>query len=124
MWSEAFVSDEQVIEEVWPSIEKLNMALQRSARMGKQGLVVARIQTDTGARLRLPKNSKGMIMREQAGKMFAEEISSAYKGASSREGVDPNFDGKREAVSNSEVMKGLARRFDEAHMDTTSDLSA
>lgn len=124
MWSEAFVSDEQVIEEVWPSIEKLNMALQESARMGKEGLVVARIQTDTGARLRLPKNSKGMILREQAGKMFTEEISSAYKGASSREGMDPNVDGKKETVSNSEVMKGLARRFDETHMDTTSDSSA
>ncbi|KUI67034.1 Bile acyl-CoA synthetase [Cytospora mali] len=118
MWSEDFVDDKQVIEEVWPAIERMNVILHKPARIGKEGLVVVRANPQIGERPRLPKNRKRTILRAQAESMFAREIESAYNGA-------PSVNGKRKTLPDNKAMDELSKRFDETvgrQMDTKSDL--
>ena len=71
------MSDEQLLESIWPSIEKLNAESQGHARLSKSMLVV--MSTDAS---RLDKSSKGTTMRGLAEKKYQAEIEKAYEGAS------------------------------------------
>ncbi|KAG8624108.1 hypothetical protein KVT40_009084 [Elsinoe batatas] len=67
------VSDEQLLEQVWPQIEKLNNDTQAHARLLRKTLVPMPF-LEKG----LEKSSKGTIIRGAAEKRFAEEIEGAY----------------------------------------------
>lgn len=79
-WTGNFVSDEDIIDDVWPTIEKMNSATQNHARIGRGSIVVVR--NPTGEGVALPKSSKGTILRSQAEKLFASEIEAAYSEGS------------------------------------------
>ena len=120
MWAESFVSNEHVIEDVWPTIERMNKISLGNAIIPRSGLIVARMQNQTGKQLRLPRDSKGMLLRGETEDMFAKDIQATYAR-------HPDVNGKNEAVPNDRVMDELARLFDESmgrHMDTKSDLSS
>lgn len=79
-WSGSFVSNEDVIGDVWPTIEKMNGETQNHARIGRGAIVVVRNTTGTAAAL--PKSSKGTILRGQTERLFASEIEAVYSGDS------------------------------------------
>ncbi len=68
--------DREIIEDIWPHIKKLNAEGQAHTRISRAMLVV--MQDDAPA---LEKSSKGTILRAQAEKTFANEISRAYANA-------------------------------------------
>ncbi|KAF4997959.1 hypothetical protein FGRMN_3479 [Fusarium graminum] len=91
------VSADQVIQEVWPQIDRMNHDSQSHARITKAMLVVVSVNEDEKA---LEKSSKGTILRRQAEERYTDEIEDAYasKGSSSRNDI---ADGKlAEAVQN------------------------
>ncbi|KAF2222126.1 hypothetical protein BDZ85DRAFT_239246 [Elsinoe ampelina] len=67
------VMDTQLLEQVWPQIEKLNGDTQAHARLLRKTLVPMPL-LDKG----LEKSSKGTVIRGAAEKRFAEEIEGAY----------------------------------------------
>lgn len=120
MWAESFVGNEHVVDEVWPTIEKMNKMSQSQVKIPRSGLVVARMEVQTGKQLRLPRNSKGLLLRGQTERMFTKDIQAAYSSVK-------DSDGNRENVPDDKVMDELTRLFDETmgrHMDTKSNLSA
>ena len=66
----------QLLDEVWPHIEKLNLEGQAHTRLSRPMLVVMPARAP-----RLEKSSKGTILRGQAEETFAREISEAYENA-------------------------------------------
>lgn len=68
------VPDSQLLEKLWPVIEKLNEESQRHTRLSKAMLIV--MPAGTAA---LEKSSKGTILRGQAEKKYAAEILQAYE---------------------------------------------
>ena len=76
------MSDEEILADVWPSIENLNGESQGHARLSKPMLVV--LSWDTPG---LKKSSKGTILRSLAEKRFHADILKAYEGTS---GIDHN----------------------------------
>lgn len=73
------LSDSQVLDEVWPLIEKLNAEGQAHTRLSKAMLVII-----PANEAKLEKSSKGTILRGQAEKNFARHISGAYENATGR----------------------------------------
>lgn len=118
-WRDSFARDEDVIEDVWPTIETMNSRTQSHARIPRTSLVVVRDRNGEGAVL--PKSSKGTILRTRAEEMFAAEIADAYnesRGEDERDTVD---------VPDGQVTTELNNIFDEElgrRVDPTTDLFA
>ncbi|KAK7947770.1 uncharacterized protein PG986_008656 [Apiospora aurea] len=79
--SDGRASASEVIEAVWPSIQKLNKDSPGHARLAKAMLVVVLPEAGGGDR-RLPKSSKGTIMRRQAEEQCGDLIEKAYEAGS------------------------------------------
>lgn len=71
------MTSEDVLEALWPSIEKLNAESQAHTRLSRSVLIVMPVNTSG-----LEKSSKGTVMRGQAEKKYATEINLAYDGRS------------------------------------------
>ena len=71
----ANLTGKELLETVWPDIERLNSGSQSHARLSKDMLVC--MPTDSPS---LEKSSKGTVMRGPAEKQYAAEISKAYRG--------------------------------------------
>ena len=74
------MSDEEVLDQVWPSIKKLNAEGQAHTRISRAMLRVMPASTPS-----LEKSSKGTILRGQAEKRYASYIAQAYEGLESDE---------------------------------------
>jgi thioester reductase-like protein len=68
-------SSEEVIDSVWPHIDRMNSESQSHARITKAMLVVVPVKEGEKA---LEKSSKGTILRRQAEERYAKEIERAY----------------------------------------------
>ncbi|RFN48904.1 linear gramicidin synthase subunit d [Fusarium flagelliforme] len=80
------VSEQEVIDAVWPHIDKMNNESQSHARITKAMLVVVPVKEGEKA---LEKSSKGTILRRQAEERYEKEIEGAYaRGSSSKEVSD------------------------------------
>ncbi|KAI1071016.1 hypothetical protein LB507_010971 [Fusarium sp. FIESC RH6] len=80
------VQEQEVIEAVWPYIDKMNNESQSHARITKAMLVVVPVKEGEKA---LEKSSKGTILRRQAEERYEKEIEGAYnRGSSSKEVSD------------------------------------
>lgn len=114
-----YVSDEQLIEDVWPTIEKMNSGTQSHARVGRGEIVV--VSSKDGHAAALPKTNKGTILRGQAEKMFAVEIEGAYSDKRTTADRPPV------EIPDSLVMEELTTLFDDVlgrHVSATVDLFA
>ena len=69
----ADMGKEDILEALWPSVEKLNAESQGHARLSRSMLVIMPKEIPV-----LPKSSKGTIMRGQAEKTYAKDIARAY----------------------------------------------
>lgn len=98
------ISDEEVIDGIWPTLEHMNNETQSHARIGRGSIVVVRGQN--GAAAVLPKSSKGTILRGQAEEMYAAEIERVYEDADKppHEKLD---------IPDSQVMDELTKLFDD-----------
>lgn len=117
-WSAGFVDNQQVLDEVWPTIDKMNSETQSHARIARGNIVVVRAQDDEHAAL--PKSSKGTILRSQAEEMFAAVIEEAYGETvgSGRDEVE---------IPDSQVLEELTKLFDDVlgrEVSPTGDLFA
>lgn len=111
-------SGDHIVEDVWPTIEKMNEETQSHARLAKKCTVVVNREPDKIQEL--PKSSKGTILRGQAERMFADEIERAAD-------YNPELSSKRARIPDSEVMDALGRLFDDVvgrHVDPQADLFA
>lgn len=109
---------DQIVEDVWPTIEKMNEETQSHARLARKCIIVVERKPDEIPEL--PKSSKGTILRGQAERMFADEIERAAD-------YNPELSGKRARIPDSEVMDALGRLFDDVvgrHVDPQADLFA
>lgn len=73
------MTDSELVHQVWPAIEKMNMDGQSHTKIAKSMLV---IMPSTAARLE--KSSKGTVLRRQAEERYESDISRAYQQLSSR----------------------------------------
>jgi thioester reductase-like protein len=73
------VQDKDILEDVWPVIERLNEGSQSHARLAKNVLLV--VQEKSGE-VALEKSSKGTIMRRQAEERYADQIEMVYNPSS------------------------------------------
>ncbi|RGP77193.1 hypothetical protein FLONG3_4708 [Fusarium longipes] len=69
------ISSREVIDSVWPHIERMNSETQSHARITKAMLVVVPVTEGEKA---LEKSSKGTILRRQAEERYSKEIEQAY----------------------------------------------
>lgn len=109
---------DQIVEDVWPTIEKMNEETQSHARLARKCIIVVERKPEEIPEL--PKSSKGTILRGQAERMFADEIERATD-------YNPELSGKRARIPDSEVMDALGRLFDDVvgrHVDPQADLFA
>lgn len=117
-WNDGFVEGEEVITEVWPTIERMNSATQNHARIGRGYIVVVRGKGDEPAVL--PKSSKGTILRGQAEDMFEAEIEGVYGEIRGPPYEAPN-------IPDSKVMEELSNLFNDVlgrEISPTGDLFA
>ncbi|KAK8095015.1 hypothetical protein PG997_001700 [Apiospora hydei] len=78
--SDGRASASEVIDAVWPSIQKLNENSPSHAGLTKAMLVIVLPEAD--GEKGLPKSSKGTIMRRQAEEQYGDLIKKAYKAGS------------------------------------------
>lgn len=104
-WHGSFARDEDVIEDVWSTIETMNGGTQSHARISRTSVVVVR--SKDGEEAVLPKSSKGTILRTRAEELFAAEIEDAYN--ESRGGMEID----KIAIPDSQVTTELNNIFDE-----------
>ncbi|KAK2606703.1 hypothetical protein N8I77_005434 [Diaporthe amygdali] len=112
------VSDDQIIEKVWQTVEQMNEETQSHARLARGSMIV--VKRERGEIPQLPKSSKGTILRGQAEQMFAQDIERADDHV-------PELNGKRKRIPDSKVMDELGHLFDNVlgrHIDPKSDLFA
>ncbi|KAF4341870.1 nonribosomal peptide synthetase [Fusarium beomiforme] len=91
-------SAEEVIDAVWPHIDKMNSDSQSHTRINKTMLVVVPVQVGQKP---LEKSSKGTILRRQAEERYSKEIEGAYSKTS--------FSGK--AVGEGDLSKAVQHCF-------------
>lgn len=119
-WGGDFGGDEDVLSDVWLTIQQMNEGTQNHARIPRSSVVVVRARP--GDSVELPKSSKGTILRGQAETMFAAEIEQAYDECAS-----PGEDEKKFDIADSQVMGELVKIFTDVlgrRVDTSSDLFA
>lgn len=117
-WGIDFVSDDQVIDNLWPTIKKMNNQAQNHARLRRASLVVARGK-ERGAEA-LPKSSKGTVLRREAESIFTGEIEEAY-------GDEHISESDKHDAPNTEIMDELTKLFDNVlgrRISPTDDLFA
>ena len=73
--SSSDLSNEGLLDELWPEVEKLNMDGQGHTKLSRSMLVV--MSSDTAE---LEKSSKGTVLRRQAEERFSKVIEEAYEG--------------------------------------------
>ncbi|KAF5724834.1 nonribosomal peptide synthetase [Fusarium mundagurra] len=78
--SSSDTSADEVIDSVWPHIDKLNSDSQTHTRINKTMLVVVPVEEGQKP---LEKSSKGTILRRQAEEKYSDEIEGAYSNTSS-----------------------------------------
>lgn len=71
----AHMSNELLLREIWPSIEKLNNKGQTHTKVSRSMLILMPVEAPG-----LEKSSKGTILRGQAEKRYQDEICRAYQG--------------------------------------------
>lgn len=111
-------SGDEVIGQLWPTIEQMNEETQSHARLAKRSMVV--VQRKGGEIPQLPKSSKGTILRGQAEKMFADEMERAVDH-------NPELNGKKVRIPDNKVLDELGLLFDDIvgrHIDSQADLFA
>ncbi|KAF5623227.1 nonribosomal peptide synthetase [Fusarium sp. NRRL 25303] len=82
--SSSDISADEVIDSVWPHINKLNADSQTHTRINKTMLVVVPVKEGQKP---LEKSSKGTILRRQAEEKYSGEIEGAYSNTSSSKKV-------------------------------------
>ncbi|KAF4961158.1 hypothetical protein FGADI_394 [Fusarium gaditjirri] len=92
--SSSDIGADEVINSVWPHIDKLNSDSQTHTRINKTMLVVVPVKE---GKKPLEKSSKGTILRRQAEERYSDEIEGAYSNTSSSATKVPGG-GIREAV--------------------------
>ncbi|KAJ4051161.1 hypothetical protein NW756_003690 [Fusarium oxysporum] len=78
--SSSDISADEVIDSVWPHIDKLNSDSQTHTRINRTMLVVVPVKEGQKP---LEKSSKGTILRRQAEERYSDEIEGAYSNTSS-----------------------------------------
>lgn len=86
-------SDEQLLEQVWPVVSKLNEESQDHARLSKDMLVPMTVLSEP-----LEKSSKGTIIRGVAEKRFQKHIEGAYELPADEESRDVSDEDLPEAI--------------------------
>ncbi|KAI5366289.1 Putative AMP-dependent synthetase/ligase, phosphopantetheine binding ACP domain, AMP-binding protein [Septoria linicola] len=66
------LSDDEFLEQIWPSVEAANLQAESFSRVPKELVVIK------GAAVRYPRTDKGTFIRAQVYQQFAEDISKAY----------------------------------------------
>ncbi|KAK7976958.1 hypothetical protein PG988_004448 [Apiospora saccharicola] len=112
-------SEPEVIEAVWPSMEKLNRDSPGHARLTKSMLVVVLSGTD-GVERSLPKSSKGTIMRRQAEEQYSDLIEKAYEGGGGSAG-NITSSSQNYVSDDNDVPSAIAERFAQV-LDRQQDL--
>lgn len=113
------MSDEQLLESVWPSIEKLNAESQSHARLSKLVLVVMSRFAPA-----LEKSSKGTILRSVAENKFRAEIDKAYESSlgrdtsGQREEVESTISDHEIPITVLEIIKNVTNTKDPIPEDT------
>lgn len=105
-WNIDFINDHQLIDDLWPTIHKMNSEAQSHARISKGLLLVIRSKEED--RSLLPKSSKGTILRRQAEALFSKEIERTYAEEEVAE-----EESTIHAVPDNEVMDQLTTLFSE-----------
>ncbi|KAF5646197.1 nonribosomal peptide synthetase [Fusarium sp. NRRL 52700] len=77
--SSSDISADEVIDSVWPHIDKLNADSQTHTRINRTMLVVVPVKDGQKP---LEKSSKGTILRRQAEEKYSDEIEGAYSNTS------------------------------------------
>ena len=70
-------TNEDILNALWPSIERLNAESQGHGRLSKSMVIIMPKETHV-----LPKSSKGTTMRGEAERRYARDINRAYSGRS------------------------------------------
>lgn len=115
---QSFATGDQIVEELWSTVEHMNQGTQSHARLARDSMIV--VKREGGETPQLPKSSKGTILRGQAEKMFARDIEEA-------DNHDSGLNGNGEKIPDSKVMEELGRLFDNTlgrHINSTADLFA
>ena len=85
------MTDQQLLDKVWPSIEKMNDEGQSHTKISKSMLVV--MPADAAG---LEKSSKGTILRRQAEEKYEERIRGAYQTTPALNGDGANGEERQE----------------------------
>ena len=94
----ADMEKEDILNALWPSIEKLNAESQGHARLPRSMLVVMSKEAHV-----LPKSSKGTILRGEAEKMYATDINRVYRGRSSSPREGPLGQNTKSNISDQDI---------------------
>ncbi|KAI0135355.1 acetyl-CoA synthetase-like protein [Daldinia grandis] len=94
-------SNDEIVNAVWPCVQKLNEETQSHCRLLKSMLIP--IESEKGEEP-LPKSSKGTILRRQAGNRYSDVIADAYA-------PDKNTSTKICAISDADVFSTLLDLF-------------
>ncbi|KAI2642168.1 hypothetical protein GGS21DRAFT_537360 [Xylaria nigripes] len=106
--------DNEYLEKIWPDIQKLNQFSARHARLARSTLVI--LQVDENEE-RLPKTSKGTILRHQAESRYADAIEQAYTSSKTMR--------QRPCISDEELVPFISEVFDEVlgrHINPEKDV--
>lgn len=89
---------EDLLEALWPSIQRLNVESQAHTRLSKS-MLIAMPRNAPG----LEKSSKGTVMRGQAEQRYASSINAAYDASTITPAHENNIKGSHVEVSDEEV---------------------
>ncbi|KAM7189757.1 hypothetical protein V8F33_009896 [Rhypophila sp. PSN 637] len=87
------VPEKDIVEIVWPSVERVNRINQSHARLAKPMLVIVRVEDNNA---KLPKSSKGSILRRQAEERYQDTIEAIYLR---QDGVGFSLDASEDEVA-------------------------
>lgn len=105
-WNVDFINDTQVINDLWPTLDRMNSETQNHARIPRSSLLVIRNKEENTNFL--PKSSKGTILRRQAEAQFSEEIERVYS-----EDHFPDTETPLDEVPDSEVKNQICKLFND-----------
>ena len=94
----ADMTQEDLLDALWPSIEKLNFESQGHARLSRSMLMII----PRGAHV-VPKSSKGTTMRGEAEKLYAKDINQIYSGRSSSPKDGPPRQNTKSNISDQDI---------------------
>ena len=94
----AYMADDDILNALWPSVEKLNAESQGHARLSRSMLIIMSKEIPV-----LPKSSKGTTMRGQAERTYARDIDRAYSGRPQSPKDGPLHGDTQSSVSDEDV---------------------